>query len=56
MPQTRAPKLPDFIIAGDLTSGATSLYQCLHQHPQVYTCPIKKPTFSGAADLSAWLR
>lgn len=51
MPETRAPKLPNFIIAGVPTSGTTSLYHYLGQHPQVYLCPIKEPTFFAAADI-----
>jgi hypothetical protein len=51
MPKTPTPKLPNFIVAGAPTSGTTSLYHYLCQHPQVYMCPIKEPTFFAAADI-----
>jgi Sulfotransferase family len=51
MPEMRAPKLPNFIIAGAPKSGTTSLYHYLRQHPQVYLSPIKEPTFFAAADI-----
>ena len=51
MQESRAPKFPNFIIAGAPTSGTTSLYHYLAQHPQVYMCPIKEPTFFAAADI-----
>ncbi len=51
MPETHAPKLPNFIIAGAPKSGTTALYHYLRQHPQVYLSPIKEPTYFAAADL-----
>jgi len=53
MPETPPPKLPNFILAGAPTSGTTSLYHYLCQHPQVYMCPIKEPTFFAADDILA---
>lgn len=46
-------KLPSFIVAGAPTSGTTSLFHYLKQHPQVFMCPIKEPTFFAAADILA---
>ena len=51
MPEARAPKLPNFFIAGVPKAGTTSLHRYLCQHPQVYMSPIKEPTFFAAADL-----
>ncbi len=51
MSNAPVPRLPNFIIAGAPTSGTTSLYHYLCQHPQVYLCPIKEPTFFAAADI-----
>lgn len=51
MPETLTSKLPNFIIAGAPSSGTTSLYQYLCQHPQVYMCPIKEPAYFAAADI-----
>ena len=53
IPKTRPPKLPNFIVAGAPTSGTTSLYHYLRQHPQVFMCPIKEPTYFAAADILA---
>jgi hypothetical protein len=46
-----ALKLPNFILAGAPTSGTTSLYHYLSQHPDVYMSPIKEPTYFAAADM-----
>lgn len=51
MPNTRTPRLPNFILAGAGESGTTSLYHYLKQHPQVYMSPIKEPNFFAAADI-----
>ena len=51
MPETRAPKLPNFILAGAGESGTTSLYCYLKQHPQVHMSPVKEPNFFAAADI-----
>ncbi|HET9947423.1 MAG TPA: sulfotransferase [Longimicrobiales bacterium] len=48
------PRLPDFIVAGALKAGTTSLYRYLAQHPQVFMSPIKEPTYFGAGDLMRW--
>jgi hypothetical protein len=37
--------LPNFLVIGAARSGTTSLYYYLKQHPQVYMCPIKEPSF-----------
>jgi len=47
----RAPKLPNFFVAGAPTSGTTSLHHFLGQHPQIFMSPIKEPTFFAAADM-----
>ena len=51
MPESRPPRLPNFIIAGAPTSGTTSLHHYLGQHPQVYMSPIKEPTTFASADM-----
>lgn len=51
MPETRKPKLPNFILAGAPTSGTTSLHHYLSQHPQVFMSPVKEPTFFAASDM-----
>jgi hypothetical protein len=48
-----SPKLPNFILAGAPTSGTTSLFHYLKQHPQVFMCPIKEPTFFASEDILA---
>lgn len=45
------PKLPNFFLAGAPSSGTTSLYHYLKQHPQVFMCPIKEPTYFAAEDV-----
>lgn len=37
--------LPNFIIAGAIKAGTTSLFNYLGQHPQVYTSPIKETRY-----------
>jgi len=37
--------LPNFILAGALKSGTTSLYHYLNEHPQIYMARIKEPRF-----------
>lgn len=37
--------LPNFLIIGAAKSGTTSLYNYLHQHPDVYVSPNKEPRF-----------
>ena len=39
------PKLPNFFIVGAPKAGTTSLYAYLDQHPQVYMCPLKEPSY-----------
>lgn len=51
MPEAPTLKVPNFFIAGFPKAGTTSLYRYLAQHPQVYTSPIKEPTFFAATDL-----
>jgi hypothetical protein len=46
-----SPTLPNFILAGAPSSGTTSLYHYLRQHPQIFMCPIKEPTFFAAEDV-----
>ncbi len=38
-------KFPNFIIIGAGKCGTTSLYNYLHQHPQIYLCPQKETYF-----------
>jgi hypothetical protein len=37
--------LPTFLVIGAESSGTTSLYQYLRQHPQIFMSPIKEPNF-----------
>ncbi len=37
--------LPNFILAGAMKSGTTSLYHYLNEHPQIYMPSIKEPMF-----------
>jgi hypothetical protein len=37
--------LPHFFIVGTVKGGTTSLYNYLHQHPDIYMSPIKEPHF-----------
>jgi Sulfotransferase family len=39
------PKLPNFFIVGAPKAGTTSLYAYLDQHPEVYMCPLKEPSY-----------
>jgi hypothetical protein len=50
---TRALTLPTFFLAGVPKAGTTSLYAYLRQHPQIYMCWPKEPTFFGATDVLA---
>lgn len=36
---------PDFIIIGAAKSGTTSVYNYLLQHPEIFMCPRKEPSF-----------
>ena len=38
-------KLPNFFIVGAPKAGTTSLYAYLDQHPQIYLCPLKEPSY-----------
>ena len=38
-------KLPNFFIVGAPKAGTSSLYAYLDQHPQVYMCPLKEPSY-----------
>lgn len=38
-------RLPDFIVAGAVKSGTTSLNYYLKQHPEIYMSPMKEPRF-----------
>ena len=40
-----------FFVAGVAKSGTTALCQFLGQHPQIFMCPIKEPTFFAAREL-----
>src|SRR5689334_24303617 len=40
-----------FFVAGVAKAGTTALCQFLGQHPQVFMCPIKEPTFFAAREL-----
>lgn len=58
---TLAPQVR-FFVAGVAKAGTTALCQFLGQHPQVFMCPIKEPTFFAArellsfdADSNAWV-
>jgi Sulfotransferase domain len=37
--------LPNFLIAGAAKAGTTSLYEYLHQHPDVFMSPLKEPGY-----------
>ncbi|MGI9176155.1 MAG: sulfotransferase family protein [Rhodothermales bacterium] len=37
--------LPTFLLIGAAKAGTTSLYDALGQHPEIYTSPIKEPSF-----------
>lgn len=43
-----------FFVAGVPKAGTTALCQFLGQHPQVFMCPIKEPTFFAARELLAF--
>jgi len=40
-----------FFVAGVAKAGTTALCQFLGQHPQIFMCPIKEPTFFAAREL-----
>src|SRR5580698_6977672 len=37
--------VPDFLVVGAPKAGTTSLYYYLDQHPGIYMCPIKEPSY-----------
>jgi hypothetical protein len=41
-----------FFVAGVAKSGTTALCQFLGQHPDIFMCPIKEPTFFAARELA----
>lgn len=41
--------MPNFIIIGAAKAGTSSIFQYLVQHPQIYGCPIKEPSFFAFA-------
>jgi hypothetical protein len=43
-----------FFVAGVAKAGTTALCEFLGQHPQVFMCPIKEPTFFAARELMAF--
>ena len=43
-----------FFVAGAAKAGTTALCGFLRQHPQVFRCPIKEPTFFAARELRAF--
>ena len=49
-----------FFVAGVPKAGTTALCQFLGQHPQLFMCPIKEPSFFAASELLAievpWMR
>lgn len=38
-------RLPDFLLIGAAKSGTTALFYYLGQHPGVYPCPVREPSF-----------
>jgi hypothetical protein len=42
-----------FFVAGVPKAGTTALCQFLGQHPQIFMCPVKEPSFLAARDLLA---
>jgi hypothetical protein len=42
--------LPTFLIIGCGRSGTTSLYRYLRQHPQIFMCPVKEPSYFSWTD------
>ena len=42
-----------FFVAGVSKAGTTALYGFLRQHPQLFLCPIKEPSFFAAEDFLA---
>ena len=47
---TLAPRVR-FFVPGVAKAGTTALCQFLGQHPQIFMCPIKEPTFFAAREL-----
>jgi hypothetical protein len=45
--------MPNFLVIGASRSGTTSLYQYLKQHPQIYMCPVKEPSFFAFAGIES---
>jgi hypothetical protein len=50
LPDPLNPKLPNFFIGGAPNTGTTSLYFYLRQHPEVFMCPVKEPSFFGGQE------
>jgi hypothetical protein len=46
-------RVPNFFIAGAPNTGTTSLYHYLRQHPQVFMCPVKEPSYFGRPESQA---
>jgi hypothetical protein len=46
-PKPRVPesRLPNFFLVGAGNSGTTSFYGYLDQHPDIFMCPIKEPSY-----------
>lgn len=44
-------RTPNFILAGAVKSGSTSLYEYLDQHPDIFMSPIKEPHYFSAGDM-----
>jgi hypothetical protein len=40
--------MPNFLIIGAAKAGSTSLHYILDQHPEIYMCPMKEPSFFWA--------
>ncbi len=43
-------RIPNFFVIGAARSGTTSLHYYLAQHPQIYMCPLKEPSFFAFED------
>ena len=43
--------LPNFLVIGVVKGGTTSLYDYLHQHPDVYMSPVKETNHFAAKDM-----
>jgi hypothetical protein len=44
--------LPNFLVLGAAKAGTTSLWNYLHQHPQIFLAPVKEPRFFAYAEES----